>query len=101
MGTPTLASPCFHELSVILPSTVATLQNRENLQDVQEEVEYGDEDGHRQPDGIGQRIRHIFGTLHMDEDIAGEDGNTKEGDDQTEKAAIEQTSEEDADHAND
>src|SRR5581483_9361967 len=52
----------------LLPTTVtsASLQDREQVQDVQEQVQHCDKDRDRQPDSIGHRIRHIFGSLYIE-----------------------------------
>src|SRR6266487_3105169 len=59
-----------------LPAPIVALQNREQFQDVQEQIQDCDEDGDRQANRIGHCIRHILGTLYIIEHIAREDRDT-------------------------
>src|SRR5581483_6583152 len=67
-----------------------TLKDRQNLQDVDEEVHYRDKERNRQADRVRQSVGHIFGALHVVEDVATEDGHAKERDEQHEERAMEE-----------
>jgi len=74
----------------LLPAAPATLQNGEDFQNVEEQVEHGDEDGNGQPNSIGHGVGHVFSTLHIVEDIAREDGNAHDRDDEYKGCAMEE-----------
>src|SRR5437660_11851376 len=57
-----------------LTATIITLQDSEELQDVQEEVHNCEEERDRQTDRVWQCIGHIFRAFYIIQDIALENG---------------------------
>src|SRR6266571_6209936 len=88
---PSLISPLIN-----LSSTVSSLKNREQSQDEEEQVQYADEDRDGQQNGVWHRVCHVFGALHIVQDIAREDSNTQNRDEQLYEGRVEEPLEEDA-----
>ena len=74
----------------------ASLQDREYPQYEEEQVEHSQEERNGQANRVGHSISHIFTTLDVVDDIAREEGDSKEWDDELEQRRMKNAAEEKA-----
>ena len=70
---PYLFLSCFTNLT---PATIAALEDGQDFQDEDEQIQDGDKDRDGQSNGIGQAVGHVFGALHIEQEVGREKAYT-------------------------
>ena len=69
---------------------IASLENSQDLQDVEEEVQHGDKERDCYADGVRHGVGQVFGALHVIQDVRGENANAQDRDQEYKECTVEE-----------
>src|SRR5258707_8274157 len=87
---PRLVAPGELAYLLLLVSSAPPLEDGQDFQNVEEEIHDRNEQRNRKADRIRQGVGHVFGALHVVEDVAAEDGDAEDRDEQSEAYTMEE-----------